>query len=98
MPGLGSPPVRAPVCLTQAVGPLLRPCRLDRIDQGALPLNGVFDPVGGGAGVHIYVLDTGLLSTHEDFVGRVGARGLPDAVGVGSGVCGAPLPLAAPGC
>ncbi len=45
---------------------------LDRIDQANLPLNNSFTyPTGGGA-VHVYVIDTGLLTTHNDFTGRVG--------------------------
>jgi aqualysin 1 len=45
---------------------------LDRIDQHALPLNNSFTyPTGGGA-VHVYIIDTGILTTHTDFTGRIG--------------------------
>jgi subtilisin family serine protease len=44
---------------------------LDRIDQRALPLNGqyVYSSVAG-SGVDVYVIDTGILTTHVDFGGR----------------------------
>ncbi|MFI8994283.1 S8 family peptidase [Streptomyces sp. NPDC053542] len=45
---------------------------LDRIDQKTLPLNKSYVmPPGGGAGVSVYVLDTGVRATHKDFGGRV---------------------------
>src|SRR3954469_24896249 len=44
---------------------------LDRIDQRALPLDGRFDPGRDGAGVHAYVIDTGVRRTHREFDGRV---------------------------
>ena len=47
---------------------------LDRVDQRAMPLNGTYiyrDQAG--AGVHVYILDTGLNASHSDFAGRVGA-------------------------
>ena len=46
---------------------------LDRIDQRALPLSESFEysSIGEGAGVRAYVVDTGVLSTHTDFGGRV---------------------------
>jgi len=46
---------------------------LDRIDQRSLPLSNtfVFPSTGNGAGVTAYIVDTGVLSTHTDFVGRV---------------------------
>jgi len=46
---------------------------LDRIDQVNLPLNNSFTYPNGGGPVHVYIIDTGLLTTHIDFTGRVGA-------------------------
>jgi len=42
---------------------------LDRIDS-ASGLDGRFSPKGDGKGVHVYVLDTGIRTTHEEFGGR----------------------------
>ncbi|WP_225410900.1 S8 family peptidase [Stigmatella hybrida] len=40
---------------------------LDRIDQHTLPLNGTFTYVQTGAGVHAYILSTGIRKTHAEF-------------------------------
>lgn len=46
---------------------------LDRIDQHDLPLDSQYlYPDQAGAGVHIYVIDSGLNAGHEEFAGRVG--------------------------
>ncbi len=43
---------------------------LDRIDQRQGPINGSFVYSNTGAGVNVYILDTGIRPTHEDFGGR----------------------------
>lgn len=46
---------------------------LDRVDQPGLPLDRSYTwPRRGGAGVTVYVIDTGVRTTHEDFAGRAG--------------------------
>ena len=47
---------------------------LDRIDEYSLPMDGEYSyPDSAGAGVHVYILDTGINPDHQEFTGRVGA-------------------------
>ncbi|XP_077990464.1 aqualysin-1-like [Glandiceps talaboti] len=52
---------------------------LDRVDQVDLPLDDTFTPRGDGAGVNVFVIDTGVRITHNDFGGR--ANYFYDALG-----------------
>lgn len=45
---------------------------LDRIDSRALSLNSNYRYEHTGAGVHIYIIDSGIDASHADFAGRVG--------------------------
>jgi subtilisin family serine protease len=44
---------------------------LDRIDQATLPLDGSFTYPTTGAGVNVYIIDSGIRHTHVEFGGRV---------------------------
>jgi hypothetical protein len=69
---------------------------LDRIDQRNLPLNNAYTYNQTGAGVHAYVIDTGVRGTHQEFSGRMGngftaindGNGTNDCNGHGTHVAG----------
>jgi subtilisin family serine protease len=69
---------------------------LDRIDQRDLPLSNSYTYTQTGQGVHMYVIDTGVLGTHQEFAGRMGngytaisdGRGTTDCNGHGTHVAG----------
>jgi len=58
------------------------PWGLDRIDQRNLPLNATYNYNWTGSGVRVYIIDTGIRTTHNQFGGR--ASNVFDAFG-GSG-------------
>ncbi|HMG17381.1 MAG TPA: S8 family peptidase [Gemmatimonadales bacterium] len=55
------------------------PWGLDRVDQQALPLSRTYTYTATGAGVHAYIIDTGIWTLHADFGGR--ANNVYDALG-----------------
>lgn len=59
------------------------PWGLDRIDQRDLPLDNTYSYSYTGSGVNVYVIDTGIRSTHVEFGGR--APSGFDAIGDGYG-------------
>lgn len=69
---------------------------LDRSDQRDLPLNSIYNADGNAQGIPVYVVDTGILASHQDFGGRVKAgytavsdgNGTTDCNGHGTHVAG----------
>lgn len=67
---------------------------LDRIDQQELPLDNSYTYTATGAGVRVYIIDTGIRATHAEFGGRAVAAysaiagGTADCNGHGTHVAG----------
>ncbi len=59
------------------------PWNLDRLDQRALPIDGSYSYGVTGAGVSVYIMDTGIRTTHVEFGGR--AFGAFTAISDGNG-------------
>ena len=81
----GAPPEPRTVRLSDAGVASQANWGLDRIDQRALPLDGRRTERATGAGVTIYVLDTGIDTAHPEFEGR--ARQAFNAVDRSTGDC-----------
>ena len=84
------------VSLNQTSPQVSPPWGLDRIDQATRPLDGLYSFTQTAAGVPVFVVDTGVRSTHQDLGGRVKAgytviddgRGTEDCNGHGTHVAG----------
>jgi subtilisin family serine protease len=61
------------------------PWGLDRIDQRNLPLNATYNYNWTGSGVRVYIIDTGIRTTHTQFGGR--ASNVFDAFGGNGADC-----------
>jgi hypothetical protein len=76
--------------------PFPPPPGLDRVSERFLPLNSRYTYSESGAGVHVYVIDTGIHAGHTEFGGRVSggtntmdnAAGTDDCHGHGTHVAG----------
>ncbi|HYR13187.1 MAG TPA: S8 family serine peptidase, partial [Mycobacterium sp.] len=55
---------------TQQMDAQGNPWGLDRIDQRTLPFSGTYTYTSTGAGVHVYIIDTGIWTAHPEFQGR----------------------------
>ena len=65
--------------VTQSMDANGDPWGLDRVDQQAGPLSRTYTYTATGAGVHAYIIDTGIWDLHPDFGGR--ANNVYDAFG-----------------
>lgn len=69
---------------------------LDRIDQPDRPLDNTYTYPNRGVGVHVYIIDTGMRTSHQEFAERVGGgfsaiadgRGVEDCNSHGTHVAG----------
>jgi hypothetical protein len=68
-----------PNCVSQS----LPAWDLDRLDQSTATLDSLYTQRGTGKNVNVYVMDTGILTTHADFQGRASA--VYDAINDGNG-------------
>ena len=58
---------------------------LDRVDQRNLPMDTNYNYTLTGAGAHVYIIDTGIRTTHQEFGGR--ANVVFDAINDGNSDC-----------
>jgi subtilisin family serine protease len=70
---------------TQSMDAAGDPWGLDRIDQRALPLSATYTFTATGAGVHAYIIDSGISTLNSDFEGR--ADNVYDVAGLGGQDC-----------